>query len=121
VKALAAATTLLENGDAPAALARATDAWATLDVDDEAEAVVCLIVIGRCHQALADHAAARDSLDQAHQRAVELGEPRTVVVALGALATQDRVEGHWAQAEQRFTTALTAAAQCDGHDDELVA
>jgi tetratricopeptide (TPR) repeat protein len=110
----------LRAGEPHAALARAGAALAELAGDDVA-VVECLLVMGRCHQALADHRRARATLERARRAAAALDEPLVVIEVLAALGTQDRLEGRYHDAHRRLGEAVARAVDVAGEDSVMVA
>ncbi len=119
--ALQDAAARLAAGDSAGALAQAGAELATLDGLADVNAVACLVVIGRCHQALAGPRAARAAFEQAYDTALAVDEPLLAAVALGALASQDRIDGCYDHAAHRGEAAIDKAVRDAGESDLLAA
>lgn len=111
----------LVDGDPREGLARARARLAMVDIDRDVAAVGDLIVVGRCHQALEQHRAARAVFERACELAVDGGDPSLAAAALGALAGQDRVDGRHDEACQRGSAAVAEALRVGDDGDVLVA
>ncbi len=97
------------------------DGAAEPGVGDEVAVVECLVVASRSHQALADHPAARATLERARATTAVLEGPLVVVEVLAALAAQDRIEGRYHDAHRRLDTAIAQATSAAGEDSIVVA